>query len=325
MAIQFTIIGLGQIGASIGLGLATQKADVKRVGHDKDHEAARAAQKAGAVNETKFNLPASVENADIVALCLPEGQVRPTLEFILQDLKEDAVVLDVSPVKSATMEWVRDAFPPRRYYIGVTPAINSACLMETKVGLNAARADLFQGGVFFLSAPSGVPEDAIKLAADIAALLGARTLFVDQAEADSLMASMHLLPQLAAAALLGITVNQPGWREARELGGRPFAQATSALMETDGLGDAAILNKKNTLRVLDTFISKLTELRETIESGDPAALNKDLNSLYDARALWFYDRGKGEFMESAPRQNMPTLSSMMRQFIMGRRKDKNEK
>jgi len=47
MTIQITILGLGQVGGSIGLALAEHKENVKRVGHDKDPEIARAAMKAG--------------------------------------------------------------------------------------------------------------------------------------------------------------------------------------------------------------------------------------------------------------------------------------
>ena len=54
MSVQITIIGLGQVGASIGLALAGQK-NIKRVGHDKVYEISRQAQKAGAVDEIKIN------------------------------------------------------------------------------------------------------------------------------------------------------------------------------------------------------------------------------------------------------------------------------
>ena len=43
MPVQITIIGLGQIGASIGLALKARNFDVRFVGHDKDPEAAKAA------------------------------------------------------------------------------------------------------------------------------------------------------------------------------------------------------------------------------------------------------------------------------------------
>ncbi|HSQ40138.1 MAG TPA: prephenate dehydrogenase/arogenate dehydrogenase family protein, partial [Anaerolineales bacterium] len=131
MTIQVTIIGLGQMGGSIGLALAAHKEKIQRVGHDKDADAARAAQKAGAVDTVQFNLPASVEQADIVILSLPLNEVRDTLNFIRADLKEGAVVLDISPSRRQAEAWARETLPSGRYYLGLIPAINPARLLET--------------------------------------------------------------------------------------------------------------------------------------------------------------------------------------------------
>ena len=46
MPVQITIIGLGQIGASMGLALASHK-DILRIGHDKKAEVEREALKKG--------------------------------------------------------------------------------------------------------------------------------------------------------------------------------------------------------------------------------------------------------------------------------------
>ena len=82
----------------------------------------------------------------------------------------------------------------------------------------------------------GTPSEAIKLAADLSQLLGAEHLFIDPVELDSMMSATHLLPQLMAAALLNATVDQPGWREARMLTGRPFAEATGPAVLFDQSG-----------------------------------------------------------------------------------------
>ena len=47
MPVQITIIGLGQIGASLGLALAAHKDKVATVGHDKEFSIERLAQKMG--------------------------------------------------------------------------------------------------------------------------------------------------------------------------------------------------------------------------------------------------------------------------------------
>ena len=72
MTVNITIIGLGQIGASIGLALASHKDQVTLTGHDKSPAIAREAHKLGAVDKINFNLPASVEGANVVILALPD-------------------------------------------------------------------------------------------------------------------------------------------------------------------------------------------------------------------------------------------------------------
>jgi prephenate dehydrogenase len=157
MTTNITIIGLGQIGASIGLAFADKKTDVRRVGHDKNPETAKLAQKQGAVDDIKYNLPASVKDAAVVILCLPLDQIRPTLEIIAQDLKEGAVVIDVSPAKRSLANWVKDILPAGRYYVGITPALNPAYLHEFESGVDAAHADLFYGATLLLDTPSRQP------------------------------------------------------------------------------------------------------------------------------------------------------------------------
>ena len=71
MTVQITIIGLGQVGASMGLALKAHNLDVRIVGHDKEIETAKEAHKLGAVDDVKYNLPASVREAKIVILAVP--------------------------------------------------------------------------------------------------------------------------------------------------------------------------------------------------------------------------------------------------------------
>src|SRR6266540_7350136 len=99
MTVQITIIGLGQIGSSMGLALKASKVDVHLVGHDKEPQTAREAQKAGAVDDIKYNLPASIRDARVVILALPLSEIRETLEIIAPDLQEGTLVLETAPAK----------------------------------------------------------------------------------------------------------------------------------------------------------------------------------------------------------------------------------
>jgi prephenate dehydrogenase len=266
MTVKITIIGLGQIGASMGLALANHKEQVTTLGHDKSPDTARKAQKQGAVESISYNLPASIEKADVVLLAIPFHEVRETLKLIALDLREDAVVMDTSPVKTTVAEWAKELLPPRCHYIGLTPALNPACLEDAALGLRAARADLFKKGVIAITAPQGTAEGALKLASDLVALLGALPFFADLAEVDGVMAAAALLPELSAAALIETVTGQPGWSDIRKLAGKPYSAATQPIdsEESKALAEAILHNRLNTIRLLDEYIATLTSLRKDI-------------------------------------------------------------
>lgn len=309
MSVQITIIGLGQVGSSIGLALAGQK-NIKRVGHDKNYEAARGAQKIGAVDDVKVNLPASVSEAQVVILSLPLSEIRDTLGYIAQDLQEGTVILDTTPAKGKMVEWMSEMLPRERYYVGLAPAAGTAYLHGMEVGVHSARADLFKNGLFLVNAPAGTPGAALDLASNLVSLLGAEVMFTDAIEADGLLASTHLLPQLAGAALLDSTVNKPGWREARRIAARPYAAVTAAMTyhdEPKSLGDAALANRGNTVRVLDELIASLQNLRERIAEADGKGVLEYLEAAAKARDRWINERSKADW-ETANRSKQDALS-----------------
>ncbi len=302
MATQITIIGLGQIGASMGLALGAHQDSIFRVGHDKNVETAREAQKKGAVDKVVLNLPASVEGSQIVVLCLPLSQVQDTLRYISQDVPHGALILDTAPIKSEVARWAKKYLPSGRHYVGLVPAINPEFLNKVGSGLQTANADLFSRGLFMIDAPAGTPGEAVELAAGFVRLLGAMPLFADMLESDGLAASTHILPQLLAASLLNATVGQPGWQEARKVAGRAFALSTAAMIDQDdaeSLSMAIMQNREMMTSKLNSIITSLFDLRENIESGDESAVTEYLKKARTGRERWFDERASSDWLQAA--------------------------
>ena len=175
--------------------------------------------------------------------------------------------------------------------------INPAHLDGRAGGVEAAQADLFKNGLVAIVSPPGVSSEAIKLATDLSHLLGAEHLFVDPLELDSLMAGVHTLPQLLAAALLDVTVDQPGWREARKLAGRPFAQVTGLSAQ---FGSPRILSQRGCwltanryIRLTDKLIDSLAALRKEIYEQDTQALVDRFTTATSGRERWLQQREPG--------------------------------
>jgi prephenate dehydrogenase len=328
MPVRITIIGLGQIGGSFGLALAEQKDMFQRVGHDRNPEISKLAQKMGAVEQVSINLPASVRDSEIVLLALPVDQIRETIEIIAPDLREDVVLLDTSPVKEVVTAWAKELLPANRHYVGLTPVLNPNYLMSLDFGINAARADLFRGGLMGIVAPPRTPSEAIKLAADLARIVGAEGLFFDPVEVDSLMAATHILPQLVSAAVLNATIDQPGWHEARKIAGRAYASVTSPSIQftdSQALASSAMLSRENVLRVLDGMIAALQALRADMSNEDHLTLQNRLERARSGRELWWSQRQAANWeADAVAAPEVSTGSEMFGRLFGIRRKKKGQ-
>lgn len=327
MPVKITIIGLGQIGASIGLALAAHKDKITTTGHDKDYSVEQQAKKLGVVDETNHNLPSSVENADLVVLALPVNEIRETFGYIAQDLRKDVVVMDTSPVKAEVAKWAKELLPETAHYVGVVPAVGPASLDLTGTGLDSAKADLFEKGIFLLSAPSGTPGEAVKLVSDLVGLLGSSVILTDIVESDGLSASTHILPRLASVALLNATMDQPAWVEMRKSAGRGYFAATSAFSDksADGLAALAVQNRENVVRALNALMNSLLDLRDDLENEDIDSLKKRLESAQKGRETWLDERFKADWaqMPGGKVEKPSFMESLLGSKLgkMGKRKD----
>jgi prephenate dehydrogenase len=326
MTVKITILGLGQIGTSIGLALGEHKELVSRIGNDIDPAIARRAEKMGAVDHIVYNLPSAVRQADIVILALPVDEIYEVLKIICQDLKEGAVVIDTSPSKATVSDWAKELLPPDRYFVAWTPTVNFTYLDKSEFGIDAAHADLFRDSLIFITTPSETNEQAIKLASDLTTLVGAKPFFADQAEVDGLVAANIILPQLVAAALINAVVDEPGWREGRKLAGQPFALSTSPVMTMEGkdnIAQSALANRENVVRVIDNFSRNLVFLRQAIQDDNREALQERVKQARESIQIWIQQRKSNNWLNvENPAPAMPTAGEVFGRLI-GLRKPKS--
>lgn len=322
MAIQVTIIGLGQIGGSIGMSLSKHTDSLYRVGHDKEFSVEREAQKKGAIDKAEHNLPTAVREARLVILALPITEIRETLKFIAQDLQDGTVILDTSPVKAGVAAWAKEFLPEGCYYVGIVPALGAEFLADKKSGLDSARADLFSKSIFLVSAPPGTPGEAVELASNFVQHLGATPMLSDLLESDGFMAAAHILPQLVSTALLNATVDQPGWKDVRKMAGRAYTAGTSAIDfdQEDALKTLSLQNKDNVIHTLDAMIAALRGLREDIEKGNEASLKNRLSAAREGHESWVSERNTANWVEmQKDPTDYPSVTERLFGSLMGRK------
>jgi len=151
--------------------------------------------------------------------------------------------------------------------------------------------------------------------------MGAMPLLMDTTEADGIFSAMHVLPQLAAAALLDATVDKPGWQEARKLAGRPYASVTAGVAyhdDVNSLGGTALENRENIVRLLNSYIASLITLRDEIDANDRGSVIAHLEEASQGRTRWFDERIAAEWLKGAGQSvDAPSFGNRVNQMLFG--------
>lgn len=189
------LIGLGQIGGSIGLALG-RSAGWRRVGYDLDPRTTRAALALGAVDEGARTLVAACRAADIAVLATPVDVLPALIARVAAALPRNAVVIDTGSARAGISDALARAARRGVRAVGGHPLAGS----EGR-GIAAARADLFVAAPFVLMPVRGaVPPVARALVRDV----GAQPIVIAPGEHDRALARTSHLPYVLACALADI-------------------------------------------------------------------------------------------------------------------------
>jgi prephenate dehydrogenase len=289
---QITIVGLGLIGGSIGLGLRewsdkskeSGEAPLFVTGFDLDLEQQHYAQKVKAVDNAEWDLTKAVRSADIVLICTPVLAIRETFENIAPSLKAGAVVADVGSTKGPVMSWAKELLPSTVSFVGTHPMAGKAMSIE------GAEAGLFKGATWCVCPDPSASEDAIRNVLGMITALDAEPYFIDPLEHDAYVAGISHLPFVVSASLVNAVSSDPSWRDMRTLtasGFRDMSRLAGGSPEMHR--DITLTNKDAIVRWIDSFSDQLTDLRSRITSEDEeskTALTEFFERARDARADW---------------------------------------
>lgn len=318
---RVTIIGLGKTGGSLGLALSRKSEQIQRTGHDRDITVAKEAQKAGAIDTVAINLHQAVQDADVVFLSIPFDQVRETLQQIALDLKEGAVLVDLSPAKQKIGEWAKEFLPARRYYVGWNVAINPAYLQDTHKGIGASRQDYFHQGVVAVTAPAGTPAEVFELMTGLIKSIGAEPLFADPLEMDGVLAEAQVIPQLLSALMVYTLTRQPGWREARKFAAQDFLEMGLPLVSSisaQELSQTLFANRELIRRLMNELLIVLVEWREYLLDGEIESITQSLLDAQQSFEKWQTERRAANWIleeSGIRREDLPTSGEVFGRLV----------
>ncbi|MBC8099837.1 MAG: prephenate dehydrogenase [Armatimonadetes bacterium] len=322
--ITIGILGMGRLGASLGLALHRHNAKPDAhnkftiTGYTNIGAHLKAAQKLDTAHSWARNAADAARGRDIVVLAMPYAEVEATYELIGSVLRSGTVVLDFSPLKQPSQAWAAKYLPKDAHLLGVTPILNPKYLFDGIDEPERASADAFQDGRFLLTPSINCLPAAIDLGRDFAALLGADSAFMDALECDSLLAGTRGLPALLGLAYAYMMQRSPGWDDAQRLTNAPFGMLTHTLFDThpDDLRDEWLANRDALLTYTDALMTALRGLRRALAENDRDTLESAVSDAAKEYEGWYNRRRKSQW-EQDPAGTPPDAPGLLSGLLGG--------
>ena len=237
------VVGTGLIGGSVGMALRAAGWHV--TGWDHDAAGAARALELGALDEVGTD-----PDAELTVVAVPVGAVA---EAALAALAGGGVVTDVGSVKRPVVAAVDH---PR--FVGGHPMAGSEAL-----GVDGARADLFDGAAWVLTPTDTTDPQAQALVHSVVRSLGADVVTLDPGDHDRLVATVSHVPHLTAATLMGLAADRSEEHGALlRLAAGGFRDMTRIAAGDPGIWlDICADNRTAILDVLDGLIESLGSIR----------------------------------------------------------------
>lgn len=267
MSVHFdkvVIIGVGLIGASLGLAAREKGIFGETVGVGRGKANLDTALGMGAVDRTLHDAGTACRDADLVVLATPVERIFSIGRKIAPLLPKGACLTDVGSVKQELVEGLQGAVPEGVEFVGGHPIAGSE-----DSGAAAARADLFEGSLTILTPTRSQGSESLSKIRSMWEKVGSRVLEMDAAEHDIILAAVSHLPHMAAYALANVLAereeDRPDLGRFAAGGFRDITRIASSPPEV--WREICKLNKKNIVDALGHYESVLQRIRQEIE-GD---------------------------------------------------------
>ena len=269
------IVGLGQIGGSLGLALVRRKIAGRVIGFDTNAAALRKAKRIGAIDEIARSLKAGVAEADLVILAAPIRKIIKMLPSVIAALPDNAAIIDVAGTKSEILETIKKCGRKVNYIGGHPIAGNEGH------GMKSASPDHFDKAPFILVPGKGTTKACIGRVKTLVRSIGSRPIIMTAAKHDRLIALTSHLPYLVALALSSMADDER--RKSPDImylmGGSYKSATRVASSHEDLILDMFLTNRTNLSKTIDRFIAVCERFRKLIKASDENGLRRTIRRI----------------------------------------------
>ena len=274
-----TIVGVGLIGASLGLALKQAGVVTKVLGVGRSKENLDQAQKMGAIDGV-VDLVDAAKQSDVIVLCVPVAQMRAAFEAIEPHLESKTMITDAGSTKGDVILAAKAVLGKKAcQFVPAHPIAGGA-----QHGAGAAKADLFQGKqTIVCPIQENSPEDTA-LIVGFWESVGSVVKKISNVQHDAIYAAVSHLPHILSYALMASVVNSEDVDQKLSHVGAGFKDFTRiAASSPEMWRDICLGNRTAILKELDQYLLIVNHMRKLISENDGAGLEKLFNKASKAR------------------------------------------
>jgi prephenate dehydrogenase len=232
-------------------------------GYDLHPKVSALAQAQGVVDLVCPSLAACAD-AELIVLATPPHALYQCFQELAPHLQPDTVLTDVASIKSPVLAWAQALLPHPQRFVGGHPIAGTE-----RSGLQAARADLFEGAQWVLT-PTACTDPAAQQQVEwLVRSLGATPVVMEAEQHDDEFALLSFLPHCLAFSLQSLHHQHPTLLQ----GGSSWRDATRVAESDPTLwAELLLLNRRFAIHHLAALIAHLNRLLQLLEAGDETAL-----------------------------------------------------
>jgi prephenate dehydrogenase len=229
----------------------------------------------GAIDRYVVDPKDAVNDADLVILATPVDTYERHLKEWASCLQPGAIVTDVGSVKGELVERAERAMPAGVHFVGGHPIAG-----KEKTGAAAGSEELFAGRRCILTPTKQTDFQALDRIQSLWQEAGAVVLTMDPHLHDKILGAVSHLPHVAAFALMNalidIRAQVPELDLAGHSGGGLRDTTRIAASSPEMWRDIFLWNRENVVDCIGAYERSLGELRELVQKGDAAGIEKIL-------------------------------------------------
>ncbi|MGE0079396.1 MAG: prephenate dehydrogenase [Bacteroidales bacterium] len=273
---SLAIVGTGQIGCSLGLGLHGKVGLI--AGVDTNKSSIDQAIQQGMV-DVEWSLHDAIAYANIIIVACPVDVAIPIITEILDYADEKTVVIDMGSTKASICNALKNHFN-RKNFVAAHPMAGSSVM-----GPSGADIDLFSGCKTYICEPQLSSSFAIKTASELFHHLNSKIEYLEPVQHDRLVGLVSHFPQMVSYSMCNVLRvaenDNPEWENIASSG----FDSTSRLAKSPASMWLPIVNqnKENVLKYISLMIDELQRLQVNISSSNQSAIADFIDSAVDVR------------------------------------------